>query len=90
MKLRESHEEIDRLKEELEAKNKAAQNPSTIARTEGDSPTGDNTYSLGDYEPCKDMGMDWYTNRIMYLVDENNRLVALLNTHKIPHENTRT
>jgi hypothetical protein len=86
MKLREKHEEIEQLKEELNTKNKAAQNPSMIAKAEGDSPTGDSTYSLDDYEPCKDMGMDWYTKRIMHLVDQNNHLTDLLKAH----ENTRT
>ena len=33
---------------------------------------------LQDYEPGKDMGMDWYMWRIMHLVDEVNRLTDLL------------
>ena len=100
MKLRESKEEVNRLKEELDAKNKAAQNPSTIAKTEAVSPMGEENPSselpdgyfhrLRDYEPGKDMGMDWYTKRIFGLVDEVNRLTCLLDTHKIPHINTRT
>jgi hypothetical protein len=33
---------------------------------------------LQDYEPGKDMGMDWYMWRIIHLVDEVNRLTDLL------------
>jgi hypothetical protein len=41
--------------------------------------------TLDDYEPCKDMGMDWYTQRIMHLVDRVNYLTDLLDHHQIPH-----
>jgi len=90
MKLRESHEEIQRLEEELEAKNKAAQKPSMIAKAEVFVPIEDTTQFLQEYEVGKDMGKDWYTTRIMHLVDQNNHLTNLLNTHNIPHLNTRT
>ena len=69
--------------------NKAAQNSSTIATAEIVPPTGSTTEFLQEYEIGQDMGMDWYTKRIMYLIDENNRLVDLLDTYKIPHLNTR-
>ena len=89
MKLRESREEVQQLKEELEAKNKAAQDSSTIATADAISPIEDITRFLQEYEPGRDMGQDWYTKRIHYLVDQNNHLTDLLNTHKIPHLNTR-
>jgi hypothetical protein len=38
---------------------------------------------LQDYEPGKDMGMDWYTWRIMHLVDRVNYLTDLLDHHQI-------
>ena len=38
--------------------------------------------TLDDYEPGKDMGMDWYTRRIMHLVDEVNRLRDLLSEYE--------
>jgi hypothetical protein len=37
---------------------------------------------LQDYEPGKDMGMDWYMWRIIHLVDEVNRLTDLLSTRE--------
>ena len=36
---------------------------------------------LQDYEPGKDMGKDWYVLRIMYLIDQVNRLTDLLKSH---------
>jgi S-methylmethionine-dependent homocysteine/selenocysteine methylase len=69
--------------------NKAAHNSSMIATAERVSPTGGTTEFLRKYEIGRDMGQDWYQKRIMYLIDENNRLTDLLNTHKIPHLNTR-
>ena len=79
--------------------NKAAHDSSTIAKPEAIPPMGDKNpssqlpdgyfYRLQDYEPGKDMGMDWYTKRIFGLVDEVNRLTCLLDTHQIPHINTR-
>lgn len=46
-------------------------------------------HRLQEYEPTKDMGMDWYTQRIFGLVDEINRLTTLLDTHQIPHIKAR-
>ena len=40
--------------------------------------------TLQDYEPGKDMGMDWYTWRIMGLVDRVNYLTDLLDEHQVP------
>jgi len=37
---------------------------------------------LKDYEPGKNMGMDWYTWRIIHLVDEVNRLKNLLSNYE--------
>ena len=37
---------------------------------------------LKDYEPGKDMGTDWYTWRIIHLVDEVNRLKNLLSNYE--------
>ena len=71
--------------ETLKVKNKAAQNPSTIAKPEAFSPIGDTTTFLQEYEVGEDMGKDWYMQRIMALVDQNNHLTGLLNTHNIPH-----
>lgn len=92
MKLRESREEAQELKEQLKSRNKAAHDSSTIAKPEAVSPIGEENppCRLQDYEPGKDMGMGWYTKRIFGLVDEVNRLTCLLDTHHIPHKNTRT
>jgi hypothetical protein len=75
--------------ETLEVKNKAAQNPSTIAKAEVFIPIEDTTEFLRRYEVGEDMGKAWYTTRIMDLVDQNNHLTGLLDTHNIPHLNTR-
>jgi hypothetical protein len=44
---------------------------------------------LQDYEPGKDMGMDWYMWRIVHLVDEVNRLTDLLSSEQAAADHAR-